>query len=151
MRKKTSLTFKFHPLKVVVVGGYKYNASSHLCSYLLLRLASYIEVIWNRLPALCLKQNTVPDPVWSCRLSACHETVKSAWWRAFSCLCSSFEEASELVQRHQTIKDGKMGSCVIFYKWLLLPVGKHPEPRPFHPQFHCLWIKFQAFGFYRCG
>lgn len=47
--------------------------------------------------------------------SVCSETVKYACWKAVSCLCSSFEEASVLVQRHQTIKDGKSESCFIYF------------------------------------
>lgn len=58
--------------------------------------------------------------------------VNSACWKTFSCLCSSFDEVSVLVQRHQTMKDGEMGSYFVFYKWLMLPFDKHPETGAFH-------------------
>lgn len=63
----------------------------------------------------------------------------------FSCLCSSFEEASVLVQRHQTIKDGEMGRYFIFYKWLILPFGQHPETGAFHLLFLCFEFKSGLF------
>lgn len=87
-------------------------------------LTSCVSFIWCVADLFSLKSSE--DPTAYLMESISHWTqcqllftagANSACWKTFSCLCSSFEEASVLVQRHQTMKDGEMGTLWFINDW----------------------------------
>lgn len=78
--------------------------------------------------------------------SLCSERVKSACFLPVFQFCGGIRTCSK-ASNNKRWQEGKLFYFFIFYKWLMLPVGRHPETHPFHPRFHFLEFNSERFLF----